>query len=201
VEKVLGKRVVGGVTEYYLSWRGFGPEDNTWEPAENLEHCRELIEEYERDQLPKGDKTEERNSTINNGNGNTNVKRQPTPSTATPAATATEKPQRPVEKGLVDFVISAKFMDDQLKYLVKWKGSDEADWLPSYQAHYKCPDAIIRYFEERDIWRIPHSDIPNGTSPRSPRSRNSNGNKVTRSLSSSSLASSSYSNGTRNGSQ
>ena len=25
VEKVLGKRLVAGTTEYYLSWKGFGP--------------------------------------------------------------------------------------------------------------------------------------------------------------------------------
>ena len=75
---------------------------------------------------------------------------------------------------MVDFIISAKVIDEQLKYLVKWKASDEADWVPAYQARYKCPDAIIRYFEDREIWRV-HPEHTSDTSPRVSRPRLSNG--------------------------
>ena len=34
----------GSSVEYLVKWRGYPSDQNTWEPAQNLEHCPEMIE-------------------------------------------------------------------------------------------------------------------------------------------------------------
>ena len=42
VDKILDKRIKNGKPEYLISWKGFGPEENTWEPKGNLD-CPEVL--------------------------------------------------------------------------------------------------------------------------------------------------------------
>ncbi|XP_031569506.1 heterochromatin protein 1-like [Actinia tenebrosa] len=53
VKTILKRRMNNGMVEYLVSWKGFGPEDNTWEPEKNLNGCRALLRDYLRSMKPK----------------------------------------------------------------------------------------------------------------------------------------------------
>ena len=48
VEDILDRRDIRGTHKYLVSWKGFGPGDNLWEPEENLDNCGALIEDFNR---------------------------------------------------------------------------------------------------------------------------------------------------------
>jgi hypothetical protein len=48
VEKILDHRKRGRTTQYLVRWKGYGRDDDTWEPADNLKNAKEKIKEYEK---------------------------------------------------------------------------------------------------------------------------------------------------------
>lgn len=46
VEKILRSKRSGRELLYLVTWKGFGEEDNSWQPAANLTGCQELVEEF-----------------------------------------------------------------------------------------------------------------------------------------------------------
>jgi len=158
VEKVCDKRTVKGKVEYLLKWKGYGDEDNTWEPSENLD-CQDLIQEYEkkraadkskRKSTATPDTADKRKSTAGTPGGEAKKKK----STADDA----DRPKG-FDRGLEpERIIGATDSSGELMFLIKWKTSDEADLVAAKQANLKCPQTVIKFYEERLTWHTSSQD-------------------------------------------
>nr|ACO15651.1 Chromobox protein homolog 1 [Caligus clemensi] len=145
VEKVLDKRVgKKGKVEYLLKWKGYGEEDNSWEPKENLD-CDALIESFEKPR--KSSKKDKSSSVV---------------SKKEPRKSSKEDCPRGFDRNLdPDRIIGASIYSDELMFLIKWKDTDTADLVPARVANLRCPQTVIKFYEERLTWITPDQEDQN----------------------------------------
>lgn len=55
VTEILDKQKRGKKVEYLVSWKGYGPEDDTWEPASGMKNTSELVDKFNQ-KYPEADK-------------------------------------------------------------------------------------------------------------------------------------------------
>jgi len=166
VEKILEKRIVAGKTEYLLKWKGYGDEDNTWEPEENL-GCPELIEAFEKQWKEKqaekgggGGPRKKRASELTEKEDRKENSRStiPTKKAKTTPKDAARAELTGFDRNLIaDKIIGATDSSGELMFLMKWKDTDEADLVPARQANVKCPQVVISFYEERLTWHTNNS--------------------------------------------
>ena len=48
VEEILDCRKRGNKKQYLVSWKGFGPQENSWEPLDNLKNCEALVDTFDK---------------------------------------------------------------------------------------------------------------------------------------------------------
>ncbi|KAI9582504.1 chromobox protein homolog 1-like [Glossina fuscipes] len=138
VERIEDKRIKCGKTEYYLKWKGYPRSENTWEPVDNL-NCSDLVAAYEESLKNKEDTMK------------------------CPSSTPRNKPtakQKVVEDNKSGFdlgleperILGVANTSEGLKFLMKWSGREEADFVSARQANAICPRIVIQFYEERISW-------------------------------------------------
>jgi len=156
VEKILDKRTRSGRVEYYLKWKGYNEEDNTWEPVENLD-CPDLIAEFEEQRKKKkqelktkeSDKEKDKQKKKSIANESEKKKKR----------NEDESKPRGFDRGLEpEKIIGATDASGELMFLIKWKDSEEADLVPAKLANVKCPQVVIKFYEERLTWHSSNAD-------------------------------------------
>ncbi|XP_054272909.1 chromobox protein homolog 1-like [Macrosteles quadrilineatus] len=163
VEKVLDVRVRNGKTEYYLKWKGYTDEDNTWEPEENLD-CPELIQEFLDARKKKefvGRKDDSSTPKMAKKEKTKNVKDKENKSVVQPKMKIIEEDGKPrgFERGLEpDKIIGATDICGELMFLMTWKETQDADLVPARQANVRCPQIVISFYEERLTWHRSSTD-------------------------------------------
>jgi len=135
VELIRNKRIKKGKNEYLIKWKGYdNEEDDTWEPEDNLD-CKEKIEEFEKNykkdkdvkkpkdaEKPKEkEKDKKRKSEDAGKSGGTEAKKEKK------KEKDENKPRGFARDLTAERIIGATNDPGELFFLIKWKGSDEAD--------------------------------------------------------------------------
>jgi len=156
VEQILNHRVTKkGKLEYYLKWKGFSNADNTWEPAENL-NCKDLVDAYEslrgkekKDKKPKSTKSIDE---IDDKKSK-QVKRKTTDDSAPKKKKKNDKRANGFDRGMVaEEILGATETSGEVHFLIKWKGVNDAELVPSKVANVKIPQMVIAFYEARLTW-------------------------------------------------
>ncbi|PKY42284.1 chromo-domain-containing protein [Rhizophagus irregularis] len=174
VEKIIDHRKLKGVTQYYLKWKGYPEDDNTWENESDM-FAKELIEKYWK-KIEKSNKqsVESPEESSDKGNSKENmkkieqVKKKQTMITSNQVNIRKRKfsdsfneepdfsllenfppPSLTTWEEAVDDVetVERNSKDSGLWIYLNWK-SGHRTRHPASVANLMCPQKIIRFYEE-----------------------------------------------------
>merc|ERR1712034_251275 len=124
VEKILDKRAEkGGYTEYLVKWKNYeDPEENTWEPVDNLGDAEKAIKAFEKDLEAKNHKRKSGpNSAVQNPSKIQKIE--------------TKEKAKGFARGLVaEKIIGIRKEPEKMFFLIKWKGTEETDFVNAKEA-------------------------------------------------------------------
>jgi len=170
VEKILNKRIINSKVEYYIKWKDYTKEHNSWEPLENI-NCKKLInlfEKFQNKNLPKrGRKRKLCDSTVNSSSSTFGPSEQSCNNSSLSVNKNAENTARydmpdltgnndnvgttPVEK-IAEKIIWATRSSGQLKLLVKWEGIEEPELMLAKDINILFPQVVIKFYAARLTW-------------------------------------------------
>ncbi|KAM7533372.1 hypothetical protein Aperf_G00000121812 [Anoplocephala perfoliata] len=130
--------------QYLIKWQGHPESENTWEYEEDLEYV-DVIRRFQ-EQFPELFHVMKHPDFVKPGEG--------APETTSSQGASTSAPQVFDHNRRADKIIRVtKSGDGEIKFLIKWKGSDEVDWVSAKEANVKYPQEVIAYYAKQ----LPHS--------------------------------------------
>ncbi|CAN0556497.1 unnamed protein product [Ectocarpus sp. 8 AP-2014] len=156
VEKIMEKRIQKGNIEYLVKWKNYDdPDDNTWEPRDNLKEATAIIKLYEKD-LDAKNSAAAKSGTPANKRKSTAAGKENEPKVAKVDPKGGKKNDdkpRGFARGLApEKIIGATNEPGELFFLIKWKGTEEADLVAAKEANVKIPQVVIKFYEDRLNW-------------------------------------------------
>jgi len=158
VERILKMRTTKkGKVQYLLKWKGFSENENTWEPAENLE-CPGLIAAFMAEHKEKQQTSTTKSSESSNGkrSHSTNSRSNEDDNNNT---SQTKRPRIELEqtgygRELVPEMLmgATDIYDSELMFLVKWQGVHKPELVPSRIVNKQSPQLVIKFYEDRLTW-------------------------------------------------
>lgn len=137
-EIVTHKEEEGGVISYFVKWKNWSSDDNTWEPKENLVGSETLVEKYHQNindkVINKKDKKEAK------------IKNQ---SKSKKKSIENAKQSHQNDEYEVEKIVEKRDAEGKTEYLVKWKGWDNIEdmtWEPF--ENLQGSETLIKRFEK-----------------------------------------------------
>merc|ERR1712071_6329 len=148
VERILDSRVeADGHTEYLVKWRNYDdPQENTWEPKDNLEEAEKAIRLFEKERDMKV-------QVATKSPGQTKRK-LPQQGKEQPSKTArVEGRVTGFARGFAaEKIIGMRKEGVDVSFLVKWRGMEESDFVTAKEVKAKIPQVLIDFYEEKLAW-------------------------------------------------
>lgn len=144
VEKILDKRQRKNGLEYLVKWKTFDdPDDNTWEPADNLADAEEKIKKFEKDLEAKTGSAVKKETLKKKAAASPAATKNTEKAKKGGAAAEKDKPQGFARNLQPEKIIGATNEPGELFFLIKWRGTEEADLVPAKEANLKIPQVSI----------------------------------------------------------